>query len=400
MDSSTSNPKKRLMLDSDSDSENEYWPRFIVLSSTDDSAPLSNLSPFAILKGINGIAGAVRDIKKLRSGQILIECGKKAHADNLLRATMLANVGMKASPHRSLNSSKGVIRTSDLRNVDEAEIADELKPQGVTHVRRICIKKEGKLTPTNTYILSFSRPTPPKLLKVGYLNVRVDLYIPNPLRCFRCQKYGHGKDACTNDVSCLRCGHKGHDNSNCQNPAKCSNCQEAHMAISKDCPVWKKEKLIQKIKAERNISYPEARRAAEALAPPMLSQSYARVAKPSMRTIECQTDCTWITGDKPARFTPEVKVNTATRPMTAQRTQTEALPRQVAQKLRASGQAPKKTTPKDRLPKAEKASISVKNKYQNLADIEMEEAEDHHDRDRSRSPKNSNGRRSPVHPPT
>ena len=91
------------------------------------------------------------------------------------------------------------------------------------------------------------------------------------------------------------------------------------MAISKDCPVWKKEKLIQKIKAERNISYPEARRAAEALAPPMLSQSYARVAKPSVRTIECQTDCTWITGDKPARFTPEVKVNTATqRPMTAQ----------------------------------------------------------------------------------
>ena len=93
------------------------------------------------------------------------------------------------------------------------------------------------------------------------------------------------------------------------------------MAISKDCPVWKKEKLIQKIKAEQNIKYPEARRAAEALTPPMLSQSYARVAKQSMRTIKCQTDCTWINGD------------------------------------RASVQAPKRTTPKDRLPKAEKASI-------------------------------------------
>ena len=144
------------MIDSDSDSENEYWPRFIVLSLTDDSAPLSNLSPFAILKGVNGIAGAMNDIKKLRSGQILIECGKKAHADNLLCATMLGNVGMKASPHRSLNSSKGGIRTSELRNVDEEVIVDELSPKGVTHVKRISIKKEGKLTPTNTYILTYS----------------------------------------------------------------------------------------------------------------------------------------------------------------------------------------------------------------------------------------------------
>ena len=78
------------MIDSDSDLENEYWPHYIVLSSNDDSAPLANLSPFAILKGVNGIAGALKDIKKVRSGQILIECGKNAHADNMLRATMLA----------------------------------------------------------------------------------------------------------------------------------------------------------------------------------------------------------------------------------------------------------------------------------------------------------------------
>ena len=93
------------------------------------------MSPFAILKSINGIPGAVNVIKKLQSGQILIECGKKAHAGNLLHATMLANVSMKASFPRSLNSSQSVIRTSELRNVDEKIIGYELSPQGVTLVR-------------------------------------------------------------------------------------------------------------------------------------------------------------------------------------------------------------------------------------------------------------------------
>ena len=68
----------------------------------------------------------VKDVKKLRSGDILVECAKKAHAKNLLRATTLAGVGMKASPHRSLNSSKGVLRTRDLGDLDEEEIASEL----------------------------------------------------------------------------------------------------------------------------------------------------------------------------------------------------------------------------------------------------------------------------------
>ena len=54
-----------------------------------------------------------------------LECTKKAHAENL-RAATLAAVGMKASPHRSLNSSKGVTRTRDLGDLDEEEITSEV----------------------------------------------------------------------------------------------------------------------------------------------------------------------------------------------------------------------------------------------------------------------------------
>ena len=55
---------------------------------------------------------------------------------------MLAVVGIKASPHRTVNSSKGVIQTRDLDDVNEDEIVHELKSQGVLNIRRFVIKKD------------------------------------------------------------------------------------------------------------------------------------------------------------------------------------------------------------------------------------------------------------------
>ena len=66
----SNNPPKRKLLkltDSDSDRsmENEHlteWPRFIIVESAEAERPISKLSPFAIHKGILGIAGTVKDL--------------------------------------------------------------------------------------------------------------------------------------------------------------------------------------------------------------------------------------------------------------------------------------------------------------------------------------------------
>ena len=50
-------------LDSDSDSElyitNDTWPRFMVMTSASEEKPLSKLSPFAVQKGFQAIAGTL-----------------------------------------------------------------------------------------------------------------------------------------------------------------------------------------------------------------------------------------------------------------------------------------------------------------------------------------------------
>ncbi|GFS95556.1 hypothetical protein TNCV_3922921 [Trichonephila clavipes] len=55
----------------------ESFPKFIVLHAT-DNRKLSNASPFLISKAVHGSAGSVKSIKKLPSGDLLIETATQA----------------------------------------------------------------------------------------------------------------------------------------------------------------------------------------------------------------------------------------------------------------------------------------------------------------------------------
>ena len=158
------------------------------------------------------------------------------------------------------------------------EMKENLKSQGVTSVKRIIIKKEGKHIETNTFVLTFNTPIVPKDIKIFYRNIKIELYIPNPLRCFWCQKFGHHEDKCSAPPVCGKCGQEGNHASTCSNPIKCANCGKDHPAYSNQCEVWLKEKEIIKLKVKNNITYPEARKLYEALIHPGVN-SYASIIK-------------------------------------------------------------------------------------------------------------------------
>ena len=81
----TQSQKRQIVDDSDSeiDNDNNYdnksWPRFLVIKSVDEGE-LANLSPFAVSKGINGLAGEPKTLKRLRSGAYLVEVTRKAQS--------------------------------------------------------------------------------------------------------------------------------------------------------------------------------------------------------------------------------------------------------------------------------------------------------------------------------
>ena len=133
----------------------------------------------------------------------------------LLGLTQLAGVPVKVSPHRSLNVSRGVIRSRDIAGCSVEEIVEELRPQGVTAAVIIHVRDGDSKRRINTVILTFASPQPPKHITAGYIRDPVDPYIPNPLVCFNCQKYDHSSRACKNSVACVKCGEAGHEGASC-----------------------------------------------------------------------------------------------------------------------------------------------------------------------------------------
>ena len=276
--------KKRLRdndQDSDSDYENERsyncnnWPRFLVMESSNDDLPLSKLSPFAIQKGFQAVAGTLKSIKRLRDGSFLVECGKRAQAQNLLRTNRFIDRPVRVTIHKTLNSSRllsdvGTLLTwRRLRSRMNWKIRVWL---GWTEWH-----KEGKVIPTNTLFLTFGSPELPKEITVGYLKVKVALFVPNPMRCFNCNKFGHTSQRCKVAAKCTGCGKDKHEGQ-CEGPKLCSNCNGPHASSAKDCPVWQKEKEIQRVRV-------------------------AASTRGESRSVQCQTSLTWVCSDRPLRTT-------------------------------------------------------------------------------------------------
>ena len=282
------------------------YPRFIVLKPTYSHQPLTKLSPFAVAKSIQGRFGTVNKVTRMKDGSLLIEAARNIQAKHILDTQTFLDIEVDAEAHHSLNTSRGVIRDyhKDLLDMSDEEIRKELFSQGVTKVSRFILKKDGKEIKTNTLFLNFDTHIPPAKIKIGYYIVNVQPYVPNPLRCFNCQKFGHSKKWCKNHLHCWKCGEEGHDGSDCASETvSCLNCKGDHFASSKSCPVWIQEKEIQRVKTEKSLPYHEARKLVTSSSSSSSSAtvSYASIARSATKTvsIDCQTPAFWI-GPQPS----------------------------------------------------------------------------------------------------
>ncbi|GBN94408.1 hypothetical protein AVEN_77689-1 [Araneus ventricosus] len=270
-------------------SVNHYDTYFILKRVSQKEENFSNVSPFLVEKAITGSVGTVASTKLLRSGDLLVEVASRKQAQQILKLHSLSTIPISVQPHSTLNISKGVITCGRLLNLTNEEITQELTGQGVKDVRRINIRRDGELVPTKHFILTFNTPRLPEYIKAGYVRCSVRPYIPNPLRCFKCQRFGHSKTNCRGTLTCARCAAAGHESTECKAVEKCVNCQGNHTSFSRSCPKWELEKEIVTTKFKNNISFPEARRLVKARIPPD-GKSYASVVDksyPVYQTTNC-----------------------------------------------------------------------------------------------------------------
>ena len=84
-------------------------------------------------------------------------------------------------------------------------------------------------------------------------------YVPPPLRCFKCQRFGHVVAVCKGKQRCGRCG-GDHEYGKCEEGAKlqCCNCGGDNSSAYRGCEVSKKAEEVQRVRVAQGIGYAEA----------------------------------------------------------------------------------------------------------------------------------------------
>ena len=166
----------------------------------------------------------------------------------------------------------------------------------VTEVTR-CLAK-GK-EPIRKLIVTFRGDVPERIHLGVWGSYPTAPFTPEPLRCYRCHKFGHHRERCTAKVVCGVCS-ENHDTSVCLDQhkagnltlAKCPNCSKSHHAWSRHCPVRLEQIHISKARS----APPPAAAPADTAAPVPIS---SRTAFPSLPAARRPPAIVKPTGTKP-----------------------------------------------------------------------------------------------------
>ncbi|GFO40936.1 RNA-directed DNA polymerase from mobile element jockey [Plakobranchus ocellatus] len=132
----------------------------IVVFSSKGSAKVADRSPFKIRIELKSILDdETIEVTKLDSGDLMVELKTKDQAKKLGAIATFLDTPVTVSPHKSLNSSKRVIHSRDLRCCSEEEI--------VTHARRTKVRRGEDKIQTDTVVLTFDSPRPPSKNSCG-----------------------------------------------------------------------------------------------------------------------------------------------------------------------------------------------------------------------------------------
>ena len=253
------------------------WSPYLVVAPDAGQPKLSDLSVFKIQKALREIgAGDPKAVDRLGSGGLLVQVFDREKSKNLLSTKMFAGIAVSVQPHNSLNTSRGVVKSRDLDGCTAEELVEEV--DCVIHARRMMRRDAGVLKNTNSWVLTFSSPKPPSKLRVAYLELEVRPYVPNPLRCFQCHRFGHSVKYCKRSAVCAQCGQGEHEEASCTAAPHCLNCRGDHSASSKTCPKWSEEKAILEYRANHGGTFKQAR---DCLFPRGIrqNQTYAKVVQ-------------------------------------------------------------------------------------------------------------------------
>lgn len=210
--------------------------------------------PMHITKAIQKEIGNIQRATFLGNGRLLIYAKSEEQRKIILKKTTLNNLKISVHVPGTKSRARGVI-SGIPTSVSVEEIKETLSQYGVTEVKRLTKGKEK--IDSLSILLTFDKDLPARV-QMGYMSYTVREYVPPPLRCFQCQRFGHVASQCRGKVRCAKCG-GDHDYGKCEAEVlKCCNCGGPHSAAYGGCEKQKEAKEVQKCRVLRKMSYANA----------------------------------------------------------------------------------------------------------------------------------------------
>lgn len=220
---------------------------------------ISSISPVKLTTVLRNQIGDIVVAKVLRDGNLMIGCKNEEQRE---RAGRIKEIGrfkvISTSQIEKGNMwNKGVIWGVPI-GVTMEEIKANLKGGNLKGARRMQITRDGVRKDSELVILEFEEEVLPKNVTLGFLSYGVREYVPKPMRCYNCQRFGHTAITCKGRRRCARCG-EDHEYGHCNHEQpKCCNCGGSHSVAYGGCEVMRREMEVQRAKIQNKISYAEA----------------------------------------------------------------------------------------------------------------------------------------------
>lgn len=246
---------------------------YVHIKSKVPQKPMKRLNRWLLEKHISNITKTVTKASFNREGDLILKVKGEDEAAKLIKTEKLGEWQVEVTKHATLNTSKGVVFSTDMCWQDEADIVAALQER--CNVKEVYIPKRRKtngtkdnggiqddqLIPTGIIIITFDQVEPPTVIPYGFEKIHVRPYIPNPMKCVLCQELGHTKNRCTKGyILCRDCGHENGTGHICKEK-KCVNCKTVdHAANDKNCPSYLRAKEIEKIMVTSKKTRFEARK--------------------------------------------------------------------------------------------------------------------------------------------
>lgn len=232
----------------------------IIIKLAQEGASFGDWNPIQLTKSISKEIGEVRSAKILRDGSLIIICKDGEQQGKAIKINKINGKKVHCSLMNDRKWVRGVI-TGIPVNVTAENIKGNVTNAKVSEARRLKTNRNGIRSDSLSVLVTFDEKRLPEKILIGYMCYEVRPYVPPPLRCFKCQRFGHVASVCKGKQTCGRCG-GNHEYGKCAEGTKlkCCNCGGEHSSAYRGCEVSKRAEEVQRIKTTQGISYAEAAR--------------------------------------------------------------------------------------------------------------------------------------------